>query len=97
VTTVVKSVVGRCLDCYINSQQNQGIAEERNRSHPLSLSVNDQQPLDMEVSARDLTLVCTREWNCESPKVLKDISIVDRGGGRRTVDPVLVRKRRSPE
>jgi hypothetical protein len=33
----------------------------------------------------------------ESSEVLKDISIVDQGGGRRTVDLVLVGKTLSPE
>jgi hypothetical protein len=48
---------------------NKGSAEERNISHPLDLSVKDQQPLDPEVCQRDLNLVCTGKCTFQSPKV----------------------------
>jgi hypothetical protein len=38
-----------------------------------------------------------RKVEDKSVKFLKEISIVDRGGGRRTIDLVLIGKRQSPE
>jgi hypothetical protein len=59
-----------------------GSAEERNKSHPLDLSTKDQQLLDLEVSAGDLTLVCAGEWACQTPEVLKLFGTVHHQGGQ---------------
>jgi hypothetical protein len=48
---------------------NEGSIEERNRPNFLDLSSENQQQLDPEISAQDLTLVCTGEWTRKSPKV----------------------------
>jgi hypothetical protein len=49
----------------------EGSAEERNKSHLLDMSEKDQELLDPKVRERDLTLVYTREWTCQSLEVLK--------------------------
>jgi hypothetical protein len=53
---------------------NERSTEERNRPNLLDLRTEDQQPLDLEVSAQELTLVCVGEWTRQSPKVPKSQS-----------------------
>jgi hypothetical protein len=63
----------------------EGSTEERNRSHPLDMSAKDQQPLDPKVRARDLILMYTREWTCQSPEVIRDHPSLRRTSGARSI------------
>jgi hypothetical protein len=45
-TTTIRSTAGRDLDHQIRVQDEGGMCEEKDRSHPSDLSVKDQQSLD---------------------------------------------------